>query len=830
VARAEEIEFVNRSDELEALRDRIPPHARQSTLTFLRSPSGYGKTRLTDRLLESIPEDGPTCVVVDPAIKSKSRSDRIYAWYFVQRAAEPDSRRRSKRRREFRTFPEFLRKSRRWRLNWQHAYENVKGTSSAGNLLKLAVELGENLFKQGRYRPEALLQDDSGFATAIAADYVLALATYRPTLFIIRECQNIDAESLRFFLGLAEDTSSVFIVFEYTNSDGKFSPDHEKILFEVVSSKESLLILDLLRLDSAHFRYLLQKYAAIDQDLEVTTTLRWDGNLRIIKELQYRMMVRHPAGRPASLLVGPTITGNLDLLSKRQRLILAFIVTHVEAIQRAVLLLGMQLVDSSLVNADLSGDLQLLATSAGYITDSSHSLAVANEDLAAALLSSPAMMPLLRMTESVLRDLYLKFLQERTFVIVPVNFALRQAIALCARTGDIVALRKLVRTLDTTVRSAHDQTLYVNLVAEVILDRQDLSTLEMRDLVDWASSAAYEVGDFPTAVALLERLEEQTAYTLALLACSYGEVNRNAEAIDLSSQLAGQSHISNGNVAVVSQLIDVAATFALGQKDAARALHAALRRNTAFEESPLFGFVLRYTEIIEDYPSCIADLMQSVVVLRAHGFRKAAAYSQLSAAAHLAYSGQTAKAQQLIAEAEGELIEDVRDRQISHNNYVVVALLSPPCDLQSCIERLATALFSVRDDFSRLVIENNRLICYWLAGDMARAEHCADVIGAILTAPNFGNRDVFWTTCFNAWSFFSSIGNMKRAEEFRAIPPSASADCGSYSDYWKFRFGESSTVPAGFEYLAQFRYHPEYLSHWLIDHDGLAELKAESAE
>jgi hypothetical protein len=29
-----------------------------------------------------------------------------------------------------------------------------------------------------------------------------------------------------------------------------------------------------------------------------------------------------------------------------------------------------------------------------------------------------------------------------------------------------------------------------------------------------------------------------------------------------------------------------------------------------------------------------------------------------------------------------------------------------------------------------------------------------------------------------------------------------------------------------FEFLLRFKYHPEYLSHWVIDLDGLAALKA----
>jgi hypothetical protein len=140
--------------------------------------------------------------------------------------------------------------------------------------------------------------------------------------------------------------------------------------------------------------------------------------------------------------------------------------------------------------------------------------------------------------------------------------------------------------------------------------------------------------------------------------------------------------------------------------------------------------------------------------------------------------------------------------------------------------KLNDALLSVRDDFSRLVLQNNRLICYWLSGETDRAARCAEVIEDILAAPGFGNQDVFWTTCFNAWAFFSEVGNNERAEAFRAKAFAIDLAGCCYQSYWKVRFGLVSGPAAGFDFLLQFKYHPEYLSHWVIDLEGLSVLKA----
>jgi hypothetical protein len=51
---AGEIEFRNREQELDRLLERVPPGADSSTITFLRAPTGYGKTRLVDQVLSRL--------------------------------------------------------------------------------------------------------------------------------------------------------------------------------------------------------------------------------------------------------------------------------------------------------------------------------------------------------------------------------------------------------------------------------------------------------------------------------------------------------------------------------------------------------------------------------------------------------------------------------------------------------------------------------------------------------------------------------------------------------------------------------------------------------
>ncbi len=820
-------EFVNRTEELEALRNRVFPHVVKGTFTFLRSPLGFGKSRLTDRLIDEIQIDGPTCIVVDPAIRSKSRSDRIYAWFFVQRAAEPTAKRTVVGRQEFRTFADFLRKTQWRKINWKQVYENSKGVTSFRDLIKVGIEFAENLFKFGRYNPDTLLQEDSRFAGEVAQKYVRELVNYRPTLLVVRESQNIDPESLKFFLSLGEASPTCSIIFEYTNLHNFFSAEHEKIIFETITEKTSLAVFDLLRLNLKEFHYLLKKYAPLDQKIESIAELQWDGNLRIIRELKYRVMVGGASMGIESYDLKAAIQKNISSLSARRKLILALVATNIEAIDREVLISALRQIDPTISTSVVLSELTELERGDGYIRIEGDIVALADEDLIDAVMVSPAMLPMLKLAATSLRDFYIEIINGNKFTTMRLQSALRQAIALCASTGDIFALRNLVRMLDLATRQAHNQTLYINIVADVVLTRGGLSELEKQELIGWASSAAYEAGDFATASKLIEALPELRSFDIALLACCYGEINRHEDALGLAAKLSGPTQERSINIEMTAKLIECLSLFAMRKTVEAIAVHTALRNNEAYAVSPLFGFVLRFTELASDFPDCTHDVLASVEVFHRAGLSKSAAYSQLAGAMHLAYMGQIKAARQLVAKAEHELQPHVHDQQIILNNSVVIDLLTRKPNFSQCLEKLSSALFTVGDDFSRLTLHNNRLICYALTGDSAHAIHTIEVIDQILAAPIFGNRDIFITVCFNIWRYYLDAKQPKKAVRYKEIALSVNLAASCYPSYWKFRFELEKTAEAKFNFLLRHKYHPNYLSHWLIDLEGLDVLKEE---
>ncbi len=193
---------------------------------------------------------------------------------------------------------------------------------------------------------------------------------------------------------------------------------------------------------------------------------------------------------------------------------------------------------------------------------------------------------------------------------------------------------------------------------------------------------------------------------------------------------------------------------------------------------------------------------------------------------HLAYLGNAKVARRSVREAEAELRPYVRDQSIIYNNSVMIELLADKPRLSCCLEKLNTALLTVGDDFSRLTLHNNCLICYALKSDYQRGNHTIDIIDRILDAPGFGNRDIFVTVSFNVWRFCVETGQLDRADKFKSVALDIGLENTCYPNYWAVRFGLKASAEPAFDFLLQHKYHPEYLSHWLIDLEGLSVLKA----
>jgi tetratricopeptide (TPR) repeat protein len=308
-------------------------------------------------------------------------------------------------------------------------------------------------------------------------------------------------------------------------------------------------------------------------------------------------------------------------------------------------------------------------------------------------------------------------------------------------------------------------------------------------------------------------------------ACALQETGGHDEALRLAADVRAKATQADHRLA--ADLIEALVTGCRGDHGRARGQLAAMIDDPEYAASPLIGYAYRFFEIVDGFIESLPRLMTSIEVFNRHGFAKSKAYSQLPAAMFRARIGDVAGAMDLINEAQALLAGEVRDQHMVLNNRAAVQLLADAPDFRGAIADLTFALRLARDDFTEITILSNLGLAHHGAGEAEAALDCAEKCMAILESHDFADTDIYWPVAFNAAVVFGAAGRNDRREAALRFPEERGRPRSDNQGYWAFRFGAADIVDDRYRFLAGRPWHPVYLSHWLIDLEGLNLLKTE---
>ncbi len=181
-----------------------------------------------------------------------------------------------------------------------------------------------------------------------------------------------------------------------------------------------------------------------------------------------------------------------------------------------------------------------------------------------------------------------------------------------------------------------------------------------------------------------------------------------------------------------------------------------------------------------------------------------------------------------IDEAQARLGGSLRNEHIILNNRAFVLMLAPQPDFAACTTLLRCALRSSRNDFADLSILSNLAIALWKSGQLSAALDCVRRAEFILDAPEFAERDIFWTACFNLANVLDAAGEVAAAAAMRSRPRSSGWSDRSFDRYWAVKYGEGYTGATELPFMVDLDYHPCAISHWQLDYEALEALTAGS--
>jgi tetratricopeptide (TPR) repeat protein len=823
------VTFVNREEELRFLQSLIPPACKNSSLVIIRSPSGFGKSTLTDKLIEVAKSTSEFFAIVDPSIRLKSGDARVYNGFYIQKCAEDISTRAKDY--HLPDLKSFMSR-RRWRtLRDKKTADIARKFPNPTSIYSNVVDYLDRFFSKGDFNVTNVLTSDARTAITICREYVEFLCDNSSLISVIREAQHIDHESLRFFLNSNRVFKRQYLIIEYTSDNGRFDADHEKILVREIEGHPNAHILDLARLDKKHLETLIRTYIERGFILTSDYYLKWDGNIRSVMELKYRVGVSRKISSPSDIRQSLSdlkghLQSHFDELTRLQKLLLALVISHREAVNRQTLLTVSARLDQYSTAAERERGLNDLLGVHQFLEASHEVIRLQNEDILEAITGEASFIGMLALAQKGLRDYYLEIINTNDFTSVVMSVAVRQALTLSAKTRDMASMLHLMRHLSDDIKLANDQSVYVDAIAEAVSSAEGLFQEEHEAFVDWATELAYDTSDFKRAAKLLNSLPSLNAYRGAMLACCAQEIGQHQHAINIVRE--NRSSWEGDDAQLTADLIEMLVARSLGDVSKARHIYENIRNNSNFMKSPLFGYALRFSETINEFPECTGDLLESVKWFERYSLTKSQAYSQLASSMHQAREGKILLALESVKQASRILIGEVKDQHIILNNMAAIKLLSDQPGFEECLNWLTTAMRTSRDDYSDTVLLNNLAIANAQCGRLAEALDCVEHMLTIMKDPDYADRNIFWSASFTAMKIFQSSGHIMRAEQIRKLLYEQAPPPTIYPTYWEYRFGLRVDVDPKYNFMLRFDYHPLFLSHWLVDHEGLLLLKTES--
>ncbi len=827
---SELIEFVNRNEELAFLLRHAPPKSKESCAIALRAPSGYGKSALMTRFCANLSDLGINHVIVDPDVRGKTEKREIHDGFFAQACAVALDKAAQSGEISTPTFSAFL-KSKRGKLVASRGtgdlYRKAPGFKTWYETL---VDYAERTLLKGEYAPPNILNSTNDPAVDLARSY-LSESYPSSTVFVFREAQHFDQVSFRFVLDVVRKNNGFFAFFEYTSDQSEFRAQHHEII-----KAQGLLGLrfhwyQLLKLKPHHVTYLLRLYTNRDIELSSDYYLSWDGNLRSIEELRYRVTIG--GDESASDDLSPWLNDAVEQYRKHiislngdQRMLLALINANIQPLSSAVLSDAYSRINARTAYSDPNADVDALLNTHNLITHTEKGeLRIDNEDVSEAIETIPAMVSFLAYARKALKECYLEYIEKAEPGDVPLIESVAQAFMFSGVTADSGALVLLVKKVESLVGGAINPKRLIDTVYPLVESDDILFDDDRQLLIRWAIDLLYDTGQYKKALKLIPHASEQSDYIDLLEANCAIESGAHIRAKELLDCLRTSSAASDLEPALV--LLEALIARTNNDAESAQQLLEGLIKSTP-EQSPFHAYALRFMETVREFPAVIHHTLKSAVIFENLGYFSSEAYSRLASAMHLTRSGDVETAKYQVDVAQKILSSLAGDLHVARNNQGAVELSTLSPNLKQCRNLLDMARWTVEDDYSELVINTNLAITNSLLNMHEHADQLIKASVKILNAPDFGDRDVFWGVAYNAHFVLDRCG--KAAEGRRIMQQVASEHEPPiiYRDYWLYRFNLTDEPPDGkYSHMLAKQYHPLFLSHWQIDREGIKSLFSE---
>ena len=817
--------FVNREEELSCLLSHVPPKSNKSQAVALRSPSGFGKSGLMDRLCQELSNLKVNYVIVDPEIRTKSTTSGVYEGLFIQQCAIALEKIAQSKGAQTYTFRKFLKDNRKKLVIRKDKGDFFRKAPGFKSWYEILIDYIERYLLTGSYSTRSILSSQDEHSIEFSRLYISKFGLSK-LVFIFREAQHFDQLSLRFILDTVRTNEELFVFFEYTSEDKNFRGDHHELINKQHSLGLKFYRYELSKLKLHHIAYLLRTYSQKDIKLSSDYYLNWDGNIRSIEELKFRVTcgIEYNLGENSIPLLTDAVDQykqHISSLPSDQKMIIALISANVIPISTATLHGAFSKINVRTSYSNPSTDIDILLRNHGLITHTEESkLRIDNEDVSEAIETLSAMTSFLAYARKALKEYYLDCI-EQSNMNIPIIESFTQSFILSSSTADASALMLLAKKLETLVGDTINPKIFADALYPAIQSKGIMFDDDRKFMAGWLIELLYDTGQYSKALQIFDQnLNQSNYFDLLKINCAI----ESGQHFKAKQTLNNLKSINGGDNNSFFLLMEALIARADNDREKTLDILRGLINSTSKKQS-VHAYALRFMETVQEFPKVTRLLLESANIFNNLGFYSSEAYSRLASAMHLSRNGEITKAKTQVESAKNLLKSRVGDLHLLRNNEGATELYRLSPDLDYCKNIFEMARWTVEDDFSELVINTNLAITNSLLGFHDHANQLIKASMKIIEKPDFGDRDIFWSFAFNANFVFENSNQAYEGSSIMKDISSKNEPPIIYQDYWLYRFNLTEKEPnKKYVHMLNKKYHPLFLSHWQIDLEGIKSL------
>jgi len=781
--------FINRVSELAALNE-LTKQISGKNILFIKSNSGWGKSKLTERFCEMHK--------IYPCLKIKVNSGEYDNGYYLYLLAKEIDR-LAKLGNKYITQETFILES----GILKNLEELGQRVLSKIPIINTVTESAKNYLDYKETMTQYFNNFNDTYTYSNLIEYIKINLMQGIFILNIENIQSIDNGSFENLKNILSDCNNYLLILEYTD---EYSKRHFAEIYEdwqefndtveslILQKLEENQIKEIYKVDDPQLAKLLEK--------EIKKN---SGNLKAIQStyicLKSSIKIKSESPNGTKILI--------ESLSNTEKLILFLISVYRQELPNFLLKhIYTKIKEYFLLDTVLNKIKEF-----DLINYSKNNFSIKHDYVNHILNSNKKLIPIKKEAAKILLETFLEVSDVTLFF--PETEILLKKMQFAFILNDKNIIYSSLDAMKQAIARSHSPETIMQF-ASMLRDDPEINDIAILDNLNfWLAEMYHSIGNGYAAFSAINNIKRLSGKKYVILrAIILQQIDFNQEAIDLCDANLKQSR-QNDSFELTLLIIKLVALYCIGKKSKAYSIFNDILSNEDYSKLFEYGFALRNAEFFFSYKESLEFYKKSINHFKKFKAFKQAASSQVTHSIHLALIGEIKAALDEMIEIEENSLYCAGILNMVYNNQA--AILFYRKDFEEALKLLKKTLSLAFARFDIFIILNNTLACITASGN--NGELCIkDLLYYIDKYRSNLNEEIIKYAYTNIYKYYEKKDDTQNKEKYFDLAKSCNTNNDSEWEFWLYNIPIPQNNPEYFR--ANFGYPISFNCNYGIEYDS----------